>query len=427
MAKGKGMHKITQRHSINKAKSIGAYHKRASFSKCAMFLLISLFLAPVVPIAAAQSNSICNLTSGTCPIGSGQGIVTTMHANATGKPIYMALAYAPGCPHCEALDNFIINLSSKYNIQMTYINALTNQATLSRFLSYYKVPQSDYGVVPILFVNGTYCIGDTQCISLLSENIASFAKDGTPPLEPNSGSLGTMSFFEITALALVDSVNPCAFAVLIFLLSTLFMRDPNNRRTILLGGIAFAMGVFIFYFIIGLLLLMGIKAALAVAGLSNAYVYIIFGIFAVLLGIFNLKDYFSYGSLGFVMEVPMRWKPKMLATIEKNVLGRIATITGSFIAGVLVTAFLLPCITGPYFLSGSILKALPLPTASLWLVYYNILFILPMLVITLLVYFSFTSIEKASEFREKNIRKLHLVAGLLLILVGAIMFYSVLA
>ena len=56
--------------------------------------------------------------------------------------------------------------------------------------------------------------------------------------------------------------------------------------------------------------------------------------------------------------------------------------------------------------------------------YYNFLFVLPMLIITALVYFSFTSIDKASEFRERNVKKLHLVAGLLLILVGAIMLSS---
>ncbi len=391
------------------------------------YILLALLLLFLVPTMGAQSNSTCNLTTGSCQTGGAGGIATTIYTNATGKigkPVYIAFAYAPGCPHCEALDSFITNLSSTYDIRTTYINALANQATLSRYLSYYKVPQSDYGVVPILFVNNTYCVGDTTCISFLSKNIAAFAKGGTPILNPGSGSLGSLTIFEITGLALVDSINPCAFAVLIFLLSTLFMRDPNKRRDLLFGGFAFALGIFIFYLIIGLLLLMGIKAAVALTGLSNAYIYGAFGVFAILLGLLNLKDYFSYGSMGFVMEVPRSWRPKMLATIEKNVLGKIASIPGAFIAGVLVTAFLLPCITGPYFLAGSLLKSLPLGIASIWLVYYNLLFILPMLVITALVYFSFTSVEKASAFREKNIKKLHLIAGLLLILVGIIMFYS---
>ncbi len=394
------------------------------------YAAMAMLLLLLIPIAVAQPNSTCNLTTGSCINGQGTGIVTTIYTNATGKmgmPVYIAFAYAPGCPHCEALDSFIMNLSSTYDIRTTYINAIANQTALSRYLGYYKVPQSDYGVVPILFVNNTYCVGDASCISFLSKSIAAFAKNGTPVMNPGSGNLGGLTIFEITGLALVDSINPCAFAVLIFLLSTLFMRDPNKRRNLLLCGFAFALGIFIFYLIIGLLLLTGIKAALALTGLSNAYIYGAFGAFAILLGILNLKDYFAYGSMGFVMEVPRKWRPRMLATIEKSVLGSLASIPGAFIAGVLVTAFLLPCITGPYFVAGSLLKSLPLGTAAIWLAYYNLLFILPMLVITALVYFSFTSVEKASAFREKNIRKLHLIAGMLLILVGIIMFYSFVA
>ena len=97
---------------------------------------------------------------------------------------------------------------------------------------------------------------------------------------------------------------------------------------------------------------------------------------------------------------------------------RFVSIPAAFIAGVLVTAFLLPCITGPYFVAGSLLKSLPLGTAALWLAYYNALFVLPMLIITVLVYASFTSVERAHAFREKNTRKLRLIAGILLIVVG---------
>lgn len=390
---------------------------------------LALLLLALIPAVGAQSSSTCNVIMGSCP-GQVTGITTTIYANSTGKtgkPIYMALAYAPGCPHCEALSSYISNLSMTYDIRTTYINALANQTLLSQYLSHYNIPQSDYGVVPVLIVNNAYCVGDTACISFLSQNIASFAGSGTPPVTPGPNSLGGLSVLAITGLALVDSINPCAFAVLIFLLSTLFMRDPNNRRNILLGGFAFAFGIFAFYFIVGVLLLTGIKAALAAVGLSNAYIYGAFGIFAILLGVLNLKDYFHYGGMGFVMEVPRSWRPGMLATIEKSVLGGFASVPGAFVAGVLVTAFLLPCITGPYFVAGSLLKGLPLGTAAIWLIYYNLLFILPMLVITLLVYFSFTSIENAAAFRERNVRKLHLIAGLLLILVGGIMLYSMLA
>ena len=295
---------------------------------------------------------------------------------------------------------------------------------MAKYLSYYNVPEGDWVSVPQLFVGTNYCIGDTPCISLLSDNIANFSKTGVP--QPSiSGTLSSLSILEITGLALVDSVNPCAIAVLILLLSTFFMRNPNKRYKLLLAGFAFALGIFVFYFMIGIFLLLGIKSALAITDLRNVYIYTAFGVFSIVLGLLNLKDYFHYGILGFTMEVPMRWKPKMGATLDMIVL-KLASIPGAFIAGVAVTAFLLPCITGPYIVAGSLLSGLNIFDASLWLAFYNFLFVLPMLIITTIIFFGFSSIEKASEFRERNVKKLHLIAGILLIIVGAIMLSSVL-
>lgn len=390
------------------------------------FIITAVLVLCFVVLASAENSTTCNVLSGSCTTNTVS--INTTAINATGrvgKPIQVALIYAQGCPHCEALNSYLRNLSLKYNIDITYINAVTNQSVAYDYLSYYNVSKSDWGSVPILFLNKTYCVGDTTCEAFLSKNITALSATGNKLPKVGSTTIGKVTALEITGLALVDSINPCAFAVLIFLLSTLFMRDPTKRYKILLGGIAFAMGIFAFYISIGVLLLLGIKSVLAIADLKNIYVYAIFGVFTIILGILNLKDYFNYGSLGFVMEVPRRLRPKMLGTIDKIMLGKIASIPGAFIAGVLVTAFLLPCITGPYFVAGSLLKNLPLSTAVLWLGYYNFLFVLPMFIITALVYLSFTSVEKASQFREKNIKKLHLIAGIMLLAVGILIFLQI--
>ncbi|HYB44970.1 MAG TPA: hypothetical protein VEC92_00460 [Nitrososphaerales archaeon] len=404
-------------------------NRKSAAALLVTFLVVALAIASGgVPTRAAQeSNSTCNITTTGCSANTNSTMITTTAANTTnklGKPIYIALAYVNGCPHCEAVDNFILSQSSVYDIRTTYINAITDQTLLSQYLVYYNVPQTDWGAVPILFVNGTYRVGDTDSISFLSSHLAAFAQSGVALPSVGSGSLASLTILEITGLALVDSINPCAFAVLIFLLSTMFMYNPTKKYRLLLGGSSFALGIFAFYLVIGVGLLLGIKSVLAVTGLRNVYIYAAFGVFSIALGLFNLKDFISYGALGFTMEVPMRWRPKMLGTMDKVLLSKIATIPGAFVAGVLVTAFLLPCITGPYFVAGSLLKDLPLDSAVAWLSYYNFLFVLPMLIITALVYFSFTSIGKASEFREKNIKKLHLIAGILLIIVGIIMLSS---
>jgi cytochrome c biogenesis protein CcdA len=60
------------------------------------------------------------------------------------------------------------------------------------------------------------------------------------------------------------------------------------------------------------------------------------------------------------------------------------------------------------------MQALPI------LAFYNLVFILPLLVVTFLVFRGFTTIESADKWKEKHIRKLHLIAGIVMIALGAV-------
>jgi cytochrome c biogenesis protein CcdA len=62
-----------------------------------------------------------------------------------------------------------------------------------------------------------------------------------------------------------------------------------------------------------------------------------------------------------------------------------------------------------------LLKSLP------WLILYNIIFVLPMIGITLFVYWGYTSVEKVTGWKEEHIKYLHLVAGLVLAALGIAM------
>jgi len=88
------------------------------------------------------------------------------------------------------------------------------------------------------------------------------------------------------------------------------------------------------------------------------------------------------------------------------------------LTGFVVTLFLLPCTMGPYIVASGLLSELSTIKAIPWLLYYNLIFVLPMLIITLLVYFGLTKIENVTDWKEKNIKLLHLIAGACLFLVG---------
>jgi cytochrome c biogenesis protein CcdA len=225
-----------------------------------------------------------------------------------------------------------------------------------------------------------------------------------------------ISLMQIIGLAAVDAVNPCALAVMTIVLMTLLIQDPKNKKNILLGGFAFTAAVFILYYLYGLIMIQFFSYVIPDTGNFSRYVFKGFGIFAILLGVLNLKDFFFYKPGGFATEMPIRMRPMMKGLIKK-----MKSPKGAFFIGIFVTLFLLPCTIGPYIIASGKLSTLSFIKTIPWLLVYNLIFIIPMIAITLLIYFGLTTVDKVSGWKERNIKKLHLIGGVILIILGVLM------
>ena len=223
------------------------------------------------------------------------------------------------------------------------------------------------------------------------------------------------SFWLITSTAFVDSINPCAIAVLLLLLSALIFF--NNKKKLLFTGLAFILGLCLTYFLFGL----GIFYALGVNKWINPEIFHkTVGVFGIIMGLLNIKDFFWHGGGGFVMEIPRKWRPKM-----SLIIARATSVPIAFLTGALITLFELPCTGGPYVfilgvLSAGSNKAIIAPI----LVYYNFIFILPLLIILGGVYLGSLNVEKAEQWKQRNLRLLHLIAGVILVGLGIWVFLS---
>ncbi len=210
--------------------------------------------------------------------------------------------------------------------------------------------------------------------------------------------------------AFVDAINPCAFAVLIILLTTVL--TAGIRKRALFAGLAFSLSVYISYFLMGV----GLFSAIQAAGVTHIF-YIMVAVLAIGIGLFNLKDYFWYGKW-FVMEVPMSWRPML-----KKMIKGVTSVPGAFLIGFVVSLFLLPCTSGPYLIIlGLLAHSATKGYALFLLLLYNFIFILPMLIITLAIYFGFTTTEEAEKWRTGKLKTLHLIAGIIILLLGIGMF-----
>jgi len=230
-----------------------------------------------------------------------------------------------------------------------------------------------------------------------------------------------MDIIYITGLAFADAVNPCALAVMAMVLMALLLKDPTKRKNVLLGGFSFIAAVYILYFLYGLIIVQFFSHIIPESGNLANYIFRGFGVLAILLGIFNFKDFLNYRPGSFATEMPLKLRPKV-----KQLIKNITSPRGAFIIGILVTLFLLPCTIGPYFIASARLSDMTFIAAFFWLIYYNLIFILPMIAITLIIYFGVTTVNKVSGWKEANIRYLHLIEAIILIVLGILMVTGIL-
>lgn len=225
-----------------------------------------------------------------------------------------------------------------------------------------------------------------------------------------------IDLIKITTLALADSVNPCEIAILAMVLMTVLIQNPDKRKKVLTTGFAFIAAVFVGYLAYGLIIVQFFRIFAEFLRQNSLIIYDILAIIAMILGALNIKDFFYYKKGSFATEMPIFLRPKVKKLIDK-----ITSPKGAFILGFVITLFLLPCTMGPYIVASGLLADLGILGALPWLFYYNIIFLLPMIAIVIIVYFGFAKVEDVTGWKDRNIKILHLVAGILLFLVGLAM------
>lgn len=326
--------------------------------------------------------------------------------------------YGQGCPHCASVEAYFDenNLYEKYPItkKEIYFNR-ENTVFYNELLESLEVPKEGRGV-PTVVIGDKVFIGDTPIIQnfvlVVDEFLATsrlpvqVSEDQeTLPFEDKGNEEKRLTIVAVVAAALVDAINPCEFAVLIILMTTILAAGDTKKA--LRAGLAFAASIFLSYFLMGL----GLYQAFAAGGVT-LWFYKAIGVLAILIGFFNLKDFFWYGK-GFLMEVPLSWRPKL-----RSLINSVTSPLGAFGIGFLVSLFLLPCTSGPYIvILGMLAKNVFIGQALLYLFMYNLIFVLPMILITLAVYKGFNP-AKAEEIRKKRLRLLHLIAGVIMVIMG---------
>jgi len=338
------------------------------------------------------------------------------------------LFYANWCPHCQKVDAFLKEKGffEKYNIVKLNFDEKKNQQLLGEIFAI-RAPKkldgskSEAGI-PALIVDDQLIAGDQPIITRFEsamenskgtaqEFLASLGQSKVATVE-NAPVKNEVPIFVLLLAALADAANPCALAVLILLLATVI--SAKGKNSALLSGLMFSLAIFLSYLLMGF----GAYKAISVFNIGK-YLSLGAGILAILIALANFKDVFWYGKF-FIMEVPMSWRPKMQEIIRSA-----TNPWNAFGVGFVVSLFLVPCASGPYI---SILAKLaekvdPAKTVSL-LMLYNLVFVSPMLLITLGMYFFNIKMKKLEAIRKDNLRALHAVTGIVMLILGIYLLYA---
>jgi cytochrome c biogenesis protein CcdA len=230
---------------------------------------------------------------------------------------------------------------------------------------------------------------------------------------------GNITLGIIIGAALADSINPCVFGVLVFLL--LFLsRAFKSRKKMLVSGLWYSIVVYLTYLALGF----GILKATVSVGVAEAF-YWFAAIIAILAGLFEIKDFFWYGK-GLTLQMLPGGAERLKSYTEKiERFYRSHPHLAVFLVGALgvfVVLVELPCTGAPYFAVLALLAQGQYAAAVPYLLLYNFVFILPLLVIVALAYFGKGA--QIEVWRLKHRGLMRLVTGLFLLALGGLMIYS---
>ena len=214
-------------------------------------------------------------------------------------------------------------------------------------------------------------------------------------------------------IAGLDAFNPCAFFVLMFLLS--LMVHAGSRARMLLIGATFVLISGLVYFLfmaawLNVFLLLG----------ELRIITLVAGLIAVVMAVINIKDFFWYKQ-GVSLSIPESAKPGLYQRMRRVVgAGSMpAMLASTVVLALAANSYELLCTSGFPMVYTRALTLHDLPTATFYayLALYNLIYIVPLLVIVTV----FAARFGAHKLSEREGRVLKLLSGLMMLMLGLLL------
>jgi len=326
--------------------------------------------------------------------------------------------YEKGCPDSARINEFLhqrIKPHYPVEVKAFEIHKPTNARLMVELANIYRANDILKNGVPAVFIGDKAFQGSSRVVQREIEGaIRAALRNRAPsplsylPEESQEAKPKTrVTLPVVIGAAAASALNPCSGAVFVLLLGTILVVS-RRRKAVLGAGFSFTAASFISYFFIGL----GLLTVVQSSGIQH-YAFIAVAILAVLIGLWNAKDFFWRQSR--LPELPESWLP-----LIKRSTSRITPVLAASFIGFAASLFLLPCTSGPYIVIIGMLGSISTRMQALWLLLlYNTIFVLPFIAITLVVGLGFSTATKFEKWRVERLRRFRLITGLLMLALGA--------
>jgi thiol-disulfide isomerase/thioredoxin len=373
----------------------------------------------------------------------------TQHDSRITRSVDLAYFYQKGCPKCDRANAFLKYMAKKYpglNIKEIDLNTPDGKRLNETLSNRLNLPTEKRLIAPSIFIGNDYLPPAEIAESRVEALIEKYGEAAPSPARRTGSPAGGLSptpeetkkaeesiiqrfrslgIITIVSAGLLDGINPCAFATLIFFISYLTFLG-RKRTEILSVGLGYSGAVFITYLMIGLGILSFIQR-LSFLPLFSRVIYILTIAFALVLGVLSLHDYIQL-KRGRPSEMKLQLPDFLKKRIHRTIRERsksprylLAAVTAGFIVSLVEFA----C-TGQVYLP-TILFVTNVPSlkasAVSYLLLYNFMFIVPLLIIFGIVYWGVTS-EQLAFFLQKRASSIKLYTSLLFFVLAGILILS---
>ena len=333
------------------------------------------------------------------------------------RAVHITYFHKRGCQKCVRASEILKRLKTEYpQIVVEKRYAKADQQLLEAMGALYDVPEVKRLTTPAVFIGEAYLLDELD-EAQLEDIVGTYLETGVAARlseaqvkteEAESEIVKRFSAFGTLAVAgagLLDGINPCAFATIVFFISYLSLVGRSRKEMLAAGG-AFAAAVFVTYLLLGMGLLKFLSFLNEFSVVAKC-VYLVAAIGTFTLAFLSLYDAIK-AKQGRVREITLQLPKAFKQRIHKVI--REQTRTSSVIIGALVIGFAisalelvctgqvyLPTITFVMGVEGMRANAL------VYLILYNLMFITPLLVVFGFVYWGTTSMQLGGVLQRRLI------------------------